>query len=294
MSTAAWVVQQLDHGKGIAAVPLHPDRQGLHASLDEKAVEGTGNGAGGILEKPQTLSDALVVRGCESSHDVRVAAEVLRCRVHHDVSPEPEGLLNPRRGERIVNDHERTMAVGDGRHHGDVDDVEQRVRRRFDPHHARLGGHDVFQSGEISGVDDEAGPMMNLGCEAIGAAVTVGLHDETIPGAQEPHHGVLCCQSAGEPEPEGRSLEQGQMRLETGPGRVARPRVLVAAVVADGILLEGRGQVKRRVDRPGRRVRTSPAMHRTRLESEPVEIQRAAHRRLTVPSSPGWRGRPNE
>ena len=72
---------------------------------------------------------------------VRVAAEVLRRRVHDDVGPEFERLLQVRRGERVVDDEPRAGLVRDRRQRRDVGDAEQRVRRRLAPDDLGLGTH---------------------------------------------------------------------------------------------------------------------------------------------------------
>ena len=69
--------------------------------------------------------------------DVRVAAEVLRRRVDDDVGAELERPLQIRRRERVVDDEDRAGRVRRVGGRADVDDVEQRVRRRLDPDHAR-------------------------------------------------------------------------------------------------------------------------------------------------------------
>ena len=121
--------QELDDGQSVGAVPFHPEAQGLHPTLHEKAVEGTGNGAGRILKEPQSSGDVLVAGRGKAPDDVGVAAEVLGGRVHDDVGSQRERLLYPRRGKGVVHHDEGAPAVRGGGYGGDVDDVEQRIRR---------------------------------------------------------------------------------------------------------------------------------------------------------------------
>ena len=71
------------------------------------------------------------------SDQVGVAAEVLRRRVDDDVGAEVERLLQVRRRERVVDDEDRADGVRRVGGRADVDDVEQRIRRRLDPDHPR-------------------------------------------------------------------------------------------------------------------------------------------------------------
>ena len=59
------------------------------------------------------------------------------------------------------------MAVGELGDRGDVDDVEQGVRRRLDPHHAGLGPQHLSEPGQVGGVDLEAGPAVDLGRQSV-------------------------------------------------------------------------------------------------------------------------------
>ena len=107
-----------------------------------------------------------------------------------------------------------------------------------------------------------------------------------VARAQEAHHRILGRQPAGEGEPEVRPFEQRQVPLEAGAGRVARPGVLEAAMLADGVLLEGGGKVDRGVERSGGGVSRFAAVHRVGLEPESLEVRLTRHRDLTARPSP--------
>ena len=99
---------------------------------------GPGHRAERLLQEAQPLGERRVVRRDEAADHVRVAAEVLRRRVDDDVGAELERPLEVGRGEGVVDDDQRAGLVrrlGDG---ADVDDVQQRVRRRLEPDDARL------------------------------------------------------------------------------------------------------------------------------------------------------------
>ena len=97
----------------------------------------------------------------------------------------------------------------------------------------------------------------HVGDQAIGAAVGVVAEQHppaVCAGGEAAQHRVLGGEPAGEREPVLRLLERRHARLERGAGRVARSRVLVAAVDADGLLGERRRQRQRDDHRPGGRV----------------------------------------
>ena len=100
------------------------------------------------------------LRPCDAADDVGVAAEVLRGRVHHHVGAEVERLLKVRRRERVVDHDEcprRTGLLSALADHvgrpGDVDQLEERVRRRFEPDQPRPIGQrlpeDVRTRGQV-------------------------------------------------------------------------------------------------------------------------------------------------
>ena len=96
--------EEVGDADGVGAVPVHPYAEGLDAAQHEPGVEGAGDRAHRVLVERQQLAD-LGVGGDERAADhVRVAAEVLRRRVHDDVGAERERLLQVRRRERVVDD----------------------------------------------------------------------------------------------------------------------------------------------------------------------------------------------
>ena len=125
--------------RGVLAVLAHPERERLQPAQDEPAVEraraprrATSAGSGAARRAPASF-----VRDDAADH-VGVAAEVLRRRVDDEVGAERERLLEVRRGEGVVDDEQRAGGVGGVGGAADVDDVQQRVRRRLDPDEARV------------------------------------------------------------------------------------------------------------------------------------------------------------
>jgi len=129
--------EHLRHRARVRTVPIHPDTERLHAAQHEVAVEGRRDRADGVLAEGEALGERCVVRREEATDDVRVPAEVLGGRVHDDVGPERERPLEIRRRERVVDDDARACRTRDTHDACDVDDVQQRVRGRLDPHDLR-------------------------------------------------------------------------------------------------------------------------------------------------------------
>src|SRR3546814_3770605 len=90
----------LGHRHGVAAMAFHAQRQSLQAAQGEEAVEGTLNGADGVLQKGKLIGQSGVVADHQDAADhVGVAVEVLRGRMHDHVEAELQRPLDPRSEE---------------------------------------------------------------------------------------------------------------------------------------------------------------------------------------------------
>ena len=108
--------------------------------VDQKGVEGAGHRADGVLQKRKLLGQRLGARNAHAADDVRVTVEVFGRRMDDEIEPSFEWPLHPRQGERVVSNRQRCHALAPDRRHGfEVDQLEQRVRGRFDPDHAGAG-----------------------------------------------------------------------------------------------------------------------------------------------------------
>ena len=83
--------------------------------------------------------DRGVVRDRHAREQVGVPTDVLRGAVHDDVGAEPEWLLEDRCGERVVDGDERAGVLGGRDDRGQVGDLQERVRRRFEPDQVGVG-----------------------------------------------------------------------------------------------------------------------------------------------------------
>ena len=219
-----------------------------------KASIGPGTGAGGRLEEPESLGQPVRRRSRPAAQDVGVAAEVLGGRVDDDVGPEPQRLLQVRRGQRVVDHRPGAPLPGQRRHGGDVDDLEAGVRRALHPHHAGLvppGGVDGRGVGQVGGRERKPAVLPHPAQQAVGAAVDVPGDHEVVAGTQEPEDGVLGGDSAAEAEAVGGALQRGDAALQCRPGRVSGAGVEPSPVPLDVVLDEQRRLVDRA--RPPRR-----------------------------------------
>ena len=184
-----------------------------------------------------------------------MAGQVLGHAVDDEIGAKGEGLLEDRRGERVVDHDERTRGVRESRDRPDVRDEQPRIGRRLQPHQARGRGHRRRDGGEVSGID-RRNPQVESRehpvQQAVSAAIHIDRHDDLIVWPQVGlQHGVLGGEARGEHRPVFDALELRQHRFQPLTGGVVGPRVIEATVDARALLLERRGLVNRRNQRAG-------------------------------------------
>ena len=103
-----------------------------------QASNGPGTAPSEFCRKRSRSASARVAREDGAADHVGVAAEVLRRRVDDEVGAERERLLQERGGEGVVDGEQRAGGVRGVGGAADVDDVEERVRRRLDPDELRV------------------------------------------------------------------------------------------------------------------------------------------------------------
>ncbi len=187
-----------------------------------------------------------------------------------EIGAEQQRLLQVRRRECVVDDEQRTDRVRRVCGAPDVDDVEERVRRRLEPDEANrlveVRGEAVVELGRRDVREAVALRLVDLRRHPVDAPVDVGDQDDALPGIDEVHQGRRRAEPGAERDPVLRLLEARQRLLQRAAGRVRDARVVVALVHADRVLHERRRLVDRRRDRAGRRIRLLADMNRARLE----------------------------
>ena len=247
--------------RAFVAVPLHAHRERLERRA-ARASGRTGRARRRATSAGSASRSAIVgsfVTG-EAADDVGVAAEVLRRRVHDDVGAERERLLQVRRRERVVDDERaRRRACAASATARDVDDVEQRVRRRLDPDEracARRGAPATLGRARPAStyVEPVALRLVHLREHAVRAAVDVVHADDVVAGVDEVHDRRRRAESRtrtrGRARPPSSEARHSSSAVRVG---LRDARVVVALVDADRLLRERRGLVdRRRSPRPWR------------------------------------------
>ena len=158
------------------AVAVHAQLERAGTAVHEVAVERPGDRADRVLEEGDALGERVVVEGEEAADHIAVTSEVLGGRVHDDVRPQRQRMLQRGGGKGVVDHHQRAVLMGDRAERLDVDDPEPRVAGRLDPHHARRrgpGGADGGEVGQVDRVDAEARRRVHLAREADRATVGI-------------------------------------------------------------------------------------------------------------------------
>ena len=88
-----------------------------------------------------------------ATHDVAMAAEIFRGRMHDEIGAERERLLNDR-CPGVVANADRAAFVHDLVHGRDIDHFQERIRRRFDPDQFRFRLQRFFHRVEVAHIDE--------------------------------------------------------------------------------------------------------------------------------------------
>jgi hypothetical protein len=250
--------QERDDRGRVLLVDAHPRRQRPQPSQGEVAVEGRPGEPEAVRPPRELLAQRRVLGDDRAPDDVAVAVQVLRRRVHDEVGSESQRLLEHRREEGVVDDDERPGRAGAVRDPRDVDEAQERVARRLDPHEARLGGQGLRQGGRVVLVDE---PHADPGLALVGvqqperAAVAVVRGQDEIARLEQ----VQDERDRGHPR---RGDDRSRAALEVGQGsgqqiarRVRRPRVVVGSLQAEPFEGVVRREVQGRHHRAVQRIR---------------------------------------
>ncbi len=157
--------------------------------------------------------------------------------MHDEVGAEFDRPRGDRRRERRIDDNQRAVLVRQCADRADVGNVQQRVRRRLDPHDARLVAHGRSDVGGIGHVDRrhfDVEARQRVPRDLRGARVVRIAHDDVIAFGQQceqhartgRHAGRECNTGLG-------SLEYRQLFLEHVGRRVRPARVDVRRIRID-------------------------------------------------------------
>ena len=240
-------------------MPLHPQRERLQSAQRQKAVERPRDRADRILQKRDLIAELLVFSHDDhAAHHVGVAIQIFRRGMNDHIESEFDRPLNPRAGESIIGNADGVVRARDFRDRFQVDQLEQRIARRFHPDHARVWPHRFLDRARIGHVDKSEIEIRGSAADAFEkperSAVEIVAHDH-VRAAVEP------VEDRGHPGETGRERPAARTAFEIGDATLVgaargidRARIIVALVPAGTLLDVSRRLVDRRHDRPGRRV----------------------------------------
>ena len=235
----------------------HAEMERLDAAQHEPGVERTRHRSGGVVNELQARREIIVDHCRHSADHIAVSVQILRCRVKDDVGAEREGLLEKRRGERVVDDEQRLMRVGDLRRGCEIRDLHERIRRRLDEYGLRLRRARILDALHVRRVhvrEAEAQMLQQLVEQPERSAVHVRAADNVIAGLEKFHDRVEAAHAARERESMLRPFERSDRALERLTCGILSARVFVSLVLAQPLLHVRRGEIHRRHDRSGQRI----------------------------------------
>ena len=255
---------------GVRRVALDPQRERPQPAQHEEAVERPGHGAHRVLEEAQPLGQVVAIGHGDPADGVRVAGEVLRRRVEHDVRAERQRALEGRRRERVVDDEQRPLGIGrrgGRRARSATASMSMTFRCGFDGVSSqtsrvvasspsrRTPAGSVARSAPAG--RDPAWPGDPLEV-APRAAVDVVADEDRLAWSDELGDRGRRRGAARERDPVPAALEGGDRPLQPLAGRVLAPGVLVAAGSADRRLPGRTCSSGRSAARPRRSARRAP------------------------------------
>ena len=252
------------HGVGLGA--LHAQAQRLDAAQHQPGLVRVHGAAQVEVHLAQAGQHCRILGDDDAGHHVGVAVDELGHAVQHDVRTQLQRVLQERRGEGVVDDHQRAVLVGDRGAGREVGQLQGRVGRRLEVDQLGLRTHRPSPRSAGRPVStkrrgDAEARVLVLQDHAAGAVEGVGGHDVRAL-AEEGEVDHVDRRHAGGRAPARRSRPPGwRCSLQRRGGRVAQARVHVAGLAAEagravvGVTEgEGRGLVDRRRDGAGVRV----------------------------------------
>ena len=210
-----------------------------------------------------------------AEHDVGVAADIFRCRLHADVDALLQRAVKQRRGPGVVVDHERAARMCDRGDRGDIGHFEGLRSRRLDQHRfgVRLeqpGDAGADQRIEIAGLDAIAGEqaVAEISCRAVGIVAD----QEMIAGFQHREQRRGDRRQARGRNPDAgalRAFKRHQRLLQRLRGRGSATAILELAAmgvqIVGGRIQHGRAVDHRRIDESLLRLGIAPGSHQRGL-----------------------------
>ena len=225
-------LQILGNRHCVLAVTLNTQRQGLHASQYQIAVEGRGRAAID-LRHGVAADQAHIGSGADhnAAQRIAVAVDVLGDAVQDHVRAQLQHVLNGRRCKGSVHHHADILA-GDCLDSRNVRHLDHGVVGGLEINHLGVGldgGLQCLQIGGIHARDLNAHIGEVYGRHCVGAAVNRVVKDHMVAALQErDHHRTDCAHAGGGGHSVLTALHGGALQLEGTGGGVSAAGVLIA------------------------------------------------------------------
>ena len=130
--------EKVRHFRRILGMRAHSPRQGPHSAQNQPAIKRRGDCAARILDRANT-PEKIRRPFCDddSAEHIAVAAKIFRGRMEDEIGAEIEWPLNDRRPGVIANTNAAGF-VSDLCHGREIDNFQERIRRRFHPDQFRV------------------------------------------------------------------------------------------------------------------------------------------------------------
>mmetsp|Transcript_77973 Transcript_77973/g.209287 ORF Transcript_77973/g.209287 Transcript_77973/m.209287 type:complete len:399 (+) Transcript_77973:723-1919(+) len=230
--------------------PLHSQEHGLHAPQEEETLERCERCTLGVLQEGHPVCKLWVTNAHEPTSAVGMAGEELRRRVHHNVHPQGQGLADHRGHHGAVHADQHVALVCHGNDGPNVGDAHARVGRRLQVNHLGAWCNGLPDRFRVRGVHEghlDAVVDAVLGEQPVHPSIDVLVAQHLVAHAQQPRDTMQGRHARCKRESSRGLLEHRDVLLERGPGRIARPRVVVGPELASGRLHEGGRLVDGRV-----------------------------------------------
>ena len=222
--------QEVGDGHRAALHRVDAQLQRLHPLQDHPGVKGGHGRAGVAHEGLQHVVDPFLVAQDGAAQHAALPIHVLGTAVHHNIGPLRQRLLQQRRREDVVDDHQRAGAVGQFGHRRQVHQVQHRVRRRFQKHHGRGAGQRAGPAVQIAAIDEFMGDAVTaeqIGHDPVTGAEQRAAGHHMVAGLQVAEHRRMHCGHAGRGQPAGfGAFQQAQPLLQHRQGGVGEAAVL--------------------------------------------------------------------
>ena len=235
---------------------LHSQRQCLQAAQSQKAVERSCDSPHRILQKGQLVAQLLVrADHCNTANHVRMAAQIFRRGVNHDIESEFNRPLDPGAGKGVVGNRDDFPLARRLRDRFEINQLEERVARRLDPDHARVLLYGALEVSRIGHVDEREIEIGRTPPDAFeqtkGSAIKIVADNDVRTAVDQLKNRRHRRKTGGESPAARATFQIGDAPLVGETRRINRTRVIETFMFSWALLNVGRSGVNWRHDRSG-------------------------------------------